>query len=70
LTCRKSDIHIHHLVQKYKYFNRITAVTTETVPAWQLPARNLVLYKEQIKIKIMCWGLLISSENEVLLKIP
>jgi len=47
--------YVHHLVQKYKYFNRITAVTTETVPAWQLAARNLFLNKEQIMIKITCW---------------
>jgi hypothetical protein len=47
--------YVHNLVQIYKYFNRITAVTTETVPAWQLAARNLVLYKEQIMIKITCW---------------
>jgi hypothetical protein len=68
LICRKRDIHIHQLVQKYKYFNTKTAVTTETVPAWQLAARNPVLYKEQITTKNHLLGLLISSENEVLLK--
>jgi predicted kinase len=68
LTCRKTDKQVHQLVQKYKYVNTITAVTTETVPPWQLDARNPVQYKEQIVTKNHLLGLLISSENEVLIK--
>jgi len=61
--------YVHHLVHKYKYFNRITAVTTETVPAWQLAARNLVHTKNRSWLKSLAgspyffrkWGAAINS---------